>query len=175
MTREIQGKVLGIGPDGEDMAGGDGTESASVAKEGVQLAIEGLARMERRLMRATKRQKYKVEHSTLTDTSEVREETEHEPESVRETLLKDPEPVKREPVQNSEHGLSDSHRAEADEGECVESDYAEAEGDIKDAAEEAPEVAERGAARPPAINSSYLPLPWKGRLGYVSSPHPPTQ
>lgn len=26
----------------------------------------------------------------------------------------------------------------------------------------------KGANRPPAINSDYLPLPWKGRLGYVS-------
>ena len=24
------------------------------------------------------------------------------------------------------------------------------------------------AARPPPVNSDYLPLPWKGRLGYVS-------
>ena len=24
-------------------------------------------------------------------------------------------------------------------------------------------------SRPPPVNSSYLPLPWKGRLGYVSS------
>lgn len=26
----------------------------------------------------------------------------------------------------------------------------------------------KGANRPPAVNSDYLPLPWKGRLGYVS-------
>ena len=32
---------------------------------------------------------------------------------------------------------------------------------------EAPDAADRGAARPPAVNSSYLPLPWKGRLGYA--------
>jgi hypothetical protein len=25
----------------------------------------------------------------------------------------------------------------------------------------------RAAGRPPAVNSDYLPLPWKGRLGYV--------
>jgi UV DNA damage endonuclease len=25
------------------------------------------------------------------------------------------------------------------------------------------------AARPPPVNSDYLPLPWKGRLGYVST------
>lgn len=28
----------------------------------------------------------------------------------------------------------------------------------------------KGANRPPAVNSDYLPLPWKGRLGYVSFP-----
>lgn len=27
----------------------------------------------------------------------------------------------------------------------------------------------KGANRPPAVNSDYLPLPWRGRLGYVSS------
>lgn len=27
------------------------------------------------------------------------------------------------------------------------------------------------AARPPPVNSSYLPLPWKGRLGYVNFRH----
>lgn len=26
------------------------------------------------------------------------------------------------------------------------------------------------AARPPPVNSDYLPLPWKGRLGYVTNP-----
>lgn len=33
--------------------------------------------------------------------------------------------------------------------------------------EELVEAADRGAARPPAVNSTVLPLPWKGRLGYV--------
>lgn len=30
-----------------------------------------------------------------------------------------------------------------------------------------PEEVKSAAARPPAVNSSYLPLPWKGRLGYA--------
>lgn len=37
--------------------------------------------------------------------------------------------------------------------------------------EEVPVEAEElqeALTRPPAVNSSYLPLPWKGRLGYVS-------
>lgn len=33
----------------------------------------------------------------------------------------------------------------------------------------------RALARPPPINSEYLPLPWKGRLGYVRPLHNPTQ
>ena len=31
------------------------------------------------------------------------------------------------------------------------------------------DVMKREAGRPPPVNSGYLPLPWKGRLGYVSS------
>jgi UV DNA damage endonuclease len=31
-----------------------------------------------------------------------------------------------------------------------------------------PEELKEALGRPPPVNSSYLPLPWKGRLGYVS-------
>jgi UV DNA damage endonuclease len=34
------------------------------------------------------------------------------------------------------------------------------------------DVMKKEAARPPPVNSGYLPLPWKGRLGYVSTPSP---
>jgi UV DNA damage endonuclease len=34
------------------------------------------------------------------------------------------------------------------------------------------DVMKMEAARPPPINSDYLPLPWKGRLGYVSDSSP---
>jgi UV DNA damage endonuclease len=30
------------------------------------------------------------------------------------------------------------------------------------------DAVKREAARPPPVNSARLPLPWKGRLGYVS-------
>ncbi len=33
-----------------------------------------------------------------------------------------------------------------------------------------PEELQEALSRAPAVNSSYLPLPWKGRLGYVSIP-----
>lgn len=38
----------------------------------------------------------------------------------------------------------------------VDSDIPAGEEELKEA-----------VSRPPAVNSSYLPLPWKGRLGYV--------
>ena len=44
-----------------------------------------------------------------------------------------------------------------------------AEGDL--AAEPMDDV-ERGARRPPPVNSDTLPLPWTGRLGYVRSEDP---
>lgn len=42
--------------------------------------------------------------------------------------------------------------------EAEEEDFADEE-DIK-----------KAISRPPPVNSDYLPLPWKGRLGYVSYP-----
>jgi len=33
-------------------------------------------------------------------------------------------------------------------------------------------IRDLAAARPPPVNSGYLPIPWKGRLGYVSSFRP---
>lgn len=35
----------------------------------------------------------------------------------------------------------------------------------------ADEEVEKAALKPPPVNSGYLPLPWKGRLGYVRK-HP---
>lgn len=42
-----------------------------------------------------------------------------------------------------------------------------AEDDESEAGDELIETI-KGANRPPAVHSDYLPLPWKGRLGYVS-------
>lgn len=41
------------------------------------------------------------------------------------------------------------------------------DGDEEGPAEDV-DVLKKEAARPPPVNSDYLPLPWKGRLGYVS-------
>lgn len=45
----------------------------------------------------------------------------------------------------------------------------DAESEVNEESDEA--KIQEALSRPPPINSSYLPLPWKGRLGYVSCPH----
>lgn len=46
--------------------------------------------------------------------------------------------------------------------------------DPEDGEKEDVDTEKREAARPPPVNSDYLPLPWKGRLGYVRDSHLPT-
>lgn len=46
------------------------------------------------------------------------------------------------------------------------------EGEGGDVVEDA-DTEKREAKRPPPVNSDYLPLPWKGRLGYVGLAHVP--
>lgn len=59
-----------------------------------------------------------------------------------------------------------------EETEAGDDAYAPIDDDLMVGDRTCLEVSERGAARPPAVNSSYLPLPWKGRLGYVSTFEP---
>ncbi|KIW98190.1 UV damage endonuclease UvdE [Cladophialophora bantiana CBS 173.52] len=48
-------------------------------------------------------------------------------------------------------------------GDGLDQEDPEAEGDV----EANPEELKEALSRPPPVNSSYLPLPWKGRLGYA--------
>lgn len=64
--------------------------------------------------------------------------------------------VKLEPKESKAAVEAPPFPDDADEAEGLEEDEAE----VKDA-----------LARPPPVNSDYLPLPWKGRLGYVYTPN----
>lgn len=143
-TREIQGKIMGIraGDEGPH-SNADNEKSDRDTKEGMKLAIEGLARMERRLHKATKRQKIKVEESHVPET--IRDD-QNRRDTAKDLSLKPtgPQLERSKPEEGLDPGPSDPP-------------------DLPDV----PELPERGAARPPPINSPYLPLPWKGRLGYA--------
>lgn len=171
-TRDIQGRVLGLRPDNEMLnEGAEPPTKEQTTKEGVQMAIEGLARMERRLMRATKRQKIKVQNTTYVDVPEVEEDELGHPTQRTAGLLKE-EPIKQSQLRSSRKETRESAKAEQDEsnGAIDESESEYRDSAAADADEDLPDLPDRGAARPPAVNSSYLPLPWKGRLGYVSFP-----
>ena len=51
--------------------------------------------------------------------------------------------------------------------EIQESQFLDPEADGEEEADE--EEIQAALSRPPPVNSDYLPLPWKGRLGYVSA------
>ncbi|KAK0728788.1 UV-endonuclease UvdE-domain-containing protein [Lasiosphaeria miniovina] len=155
-TREIQGKVLGLPDhDGDPHNMADRKENM---KEGLQMAIEGLARMERRLRKATKRQKIKIEESNVDGATigPAPNEPIH-PESFKDTVLKRTQQDGRSvPAQDKD--VNDVTAGVEQDGPYTEVGYA---NDVDE------EPAERGAARTPPVNSNYLPLPWKGRLGYA--------
>ena len=136
-------------------------DQKGVAEEGVSQAIEALAKMERRLRRAVKRQKIKIEESTIPAPIPAPEDPPNRRAS-RPRLVKSKQKSIGEAVQ--EH-------LPTPERDVQDSEYEDdGAAPTKKAEEDTIEVAERGAARPPPINSQYLPLPWQGRLGYVGSP-----
>lgn len=100
-------------------------ERRETAKGDVQLAIEGLERMEHRLRTAARRHRLQIEESCFHSTRP-----------------------------------GDSKN---DATERASTDNAREEGEEAGVADEGG----RGAARTPPVNSGYLPLPWRGRLGYA--------
>ncbi|KAJ4418421.1 UV-damage endonuclease [Neurospora sp. IMI 360204] len=151
---EVFGRMMGRDETGQ------GLRNENEQEEGVKMAIEGLARMERRLQRATKRQKKQLEADGIPVPSAV---------SRPPTVPYHPVPI-NDAKREAKKPMLKAHLNDA-EGEAEIG----ADGIVKmetsatniiepDDSQDAPE---RGAARPPPVNSSYLPLPWKGRLGYA--------
>jgi UV DNA damage endonuclease len=125
--------------------------------EGVEEAMRELSEMEHKLQDAVRTQRLAVESSDL----HVKKEVAQEPD-IRPKMYS---PNKDTVTAHGRNGTSkvidtaplDGHDAEL------------AAGDMADAKEEEEGGADRGANRPPPVNSEVLPLPWKGRLGYVST------
>ena len=171
--RQIQGQGIGLlGPkesSGLEEESEDLEDKTAMARKGVQNAIADLARMERRLTRATKRQKAKVESS---DFAIVRKDFQEE------AAMKPDDTEFANPVSTSISGrpapaAANDHLPTPDR-ESVGSEVDKELGRVIDEHMNDPivgciEVNDRGPARPPPVNSGYLPLPWTGRLGYVSA------
>lgn len=131
-------------------------KQVEVSKEGVVSAMQGLSEMESSFKRDVKRRKLQVEASVF--------ET-----SPGQAALFPPR-ISRQ----SSDALRVNQPLPTPELDPCDADDKGWEPtlafDGAELNEESPEEAENGARRPPAVDSSYLPLPWKGRLGYVGEP-----
>lgn len=124
----------------------------NVAEDGVAYAMQSLEEMELHFKRDVKRRKLQVEQSFI---KEIGDQA-HPP-------LK-PRSGESRSLKVDHLLLTPEKEEENDEPQVEWEPGAEVE---EEASDESLEAADRGAKRAPAVNSDFLPLPWKGRLGYV--------
>ncbi|TDZ38260.1 UV-damage endonuclease [Colletotrichum spinosum] len=130
------------------------------SREGVKRAMRELSEMENRLQNSTRSQRLAIESSMVSGTKK----TSMEDRAFRPPInpkVADPEELSRTAEEERSGTPSlDAAPIKGPDGEA-------AIADIEDDKILEEEALERGAARQPPVNSSYLPLPWKGRLGYA--------
>lgn len=125
------------------------------AKGAVDDAIESLEEMELAFRRDTKKRKLQVESSVISS-QDATPDRAFMPRMVRGNSSV---------LQPSSRLLLTPERDNGDAEDDIGDGVAEEEPEAHDKALEPVDVA---AQRAPAVNSDFLPLPWKGRLGYVS-------
>lgn len=125
-------------------------------RDGVDRVMQDLSEMEQRFQNAVKRQRLAVESSDLgcEDKSVKHEVVEEQPLKATKAVINE---KSNDQTMSVEKAPLDGYDAEL------------AAGDVADASVDDETGVDRGARRPPAVNSTVLPLPWKGRLGYVSA------
>lgn len=166
-------------PAADEITRDQGVETDAAA--GVNDAIKGLAKMERRFRRATKRQKLQVEESVVIRGKDANLSEDDigvdanpakkgiKPDRAKASVVDALPTPERE---TGPHGAGSTDSVKKTRGKKTskntDDDYEPGAGvEGAEDAEENAEAPERGAARQPAVNSDYLPLPWKGRLGYA--------
>jgi UV DNA damage endonuclease len=127
-----------------------------VTGEGVEEAMRELSEMEHKLQDAVRTQRLAVESSDL----HVKKEVSEEPDIRPKMYSPNTDTVTARGNLDRKSNVSNTAPLDEDDAKL-------AAGDVADAKDE-DDSASRGANRPPPVNSEVLPLPWKGRLGYVS-------
>lgn len=123
---------------------------SSISQEAFQRTMKELGEMGLKLQSAVKRQRLAVETSDLSKC---------DPERVREEATKTRPALKRRAKESPEDEKVVEKPKVVQQTETADTSEANADA----------ETTERSARRPPPVNSDVLPLPWKGRLGYVST------
>lgn len=148
----------GINQQDDNPRQGDGSKApfglaggSSLSQEAFQRTMKELGEMGLKLQSAVKRQRLAVETSDLSKC---------DPERVREEATRTRPALKRRAKENLE---------EATEQKVVEKPKIVEQTETADTSEANADAdtTERSARRPPPVNSGFLPLPWKGRLGYA--------
>lgn len=130
-------------------------------------AMRDLSEMEHNFQTAVRRQRLAVETSDLMmDTERPDEITLAKQTGKSETKINDDKPKFQVELASKEKSGPQPEKKSATSDKTT---TLVKEEDVDITPEEV--ASERGARRPPPVNSSILPLPWKGRLGYVSRPH----
>jgi UV DNA damage endonuclease len=134
----------------------------------VDSAMDDLKAMESRLRKSVKRQKLAIGASEVMGSS-----TQAQPEDLAFLPRATRSAQSTLPLSKEQNHLGtvpfpppDNKRQVFPENDAADSEV-EAENELPP--EDAASMKQDGA-RPPPVNSGYLPLPWKGRLGYVNIP-----
>ncbi|KAI1169440.1 UV-endonuclease UvdE-domain-containing protein [Nemania sp. FL0916] len=139
----------------------------SLGKEEADTALSALQEMEDRLRNDVKRQKMAIEKSKVKDHGLEKEYAALLPRPIQSQpyiLPTDEETggTKKRDVRRkltTERAGSNSVRGDQENPDTEDTELATAENDTSNMGP--------GGARPPPVNSDYLPLPWRGRLGYA--------
>ncbi|KAI0468081.1 UV-endonuclease UvdE [Xylaria cf. heliscus] len=139
-----------------------------VGRDGADVALSSLQEMEDQLRNEVKRQKMAIQESEV-QSNEFDEEYAAlmpRPIKARPDVLSPGTEIKQltDGIKRPSFGTDERTRFDGVEGsrqllEDEDADNALAENDLN--------VIKREGARPSPVNSDYLPLPWKGRLGYA--------
>ncbi|KAI1751568.1 UV-endonuclease UvdE-domain-containing protein [Xylaria castorea] len=139
-----------------------------IGKHGAEVALSGLQEMEDQLRNDVKRQKMAVQESEV-KSNEFDEE--------HAALM--PRPIKAQPdvlsASKEKKSLKEGTKGSGPKGDertrpdgVEESRRLPDDEDADNTLEENDvNVMKQEGARPPPVNSEYLPLPWKGRIGYA--------
>jgi len=124
--------------------------------EGVEEAMRELSEMEQKLQTVVRTQRLAVESSDL----QVKKEAANEPDIRPKMYSPNKDTVVPRGNLEGKSKVVNSVPLDEYDAELAAGDVADAKGED--------DGMDRGANRPPPVNSETLPLPWKGRLGYVS-------
>ncbi|KAH7220627.1 UV-endonuclease UvdE-domain-containing protein [Fusarium oxysporum] len=123
--------------------------------EGVEEAMRELSEMEQKLQTVVRTQRLAVESSDL----QVKKEAANEPDIRPKMYSPNKDTVVPRGNLEGKSKVVNSVPLDEYDAELATGDVADAKGED--------DGMDRGANRPPPVNSETLPLPWKGRLGYA--------